>query len=160
MVVLILLSGLAALILLAVLFRRADPLARFAERASARLDQGRVVPTLWGLAASLFLFLACAALFATKILALLGLLLLTADLALVGLGLGVAALSLGLRLAEAGGAFETHTLTALRLGLWTLFLASFLPFVGWLLVILALASGIGAILELVTVRPKREMEHL
>ncbi len=135
--VLILLAGLAALALLATLFGRAAPLMRWGERASARLDQGRAVPTLWGLAACVFVFLAAAALFSTKVLALLGLLLLVAGLALASLGLGVAALSLGLRLAEAGGAFDTETLPALRLGLGTLFLASFLPFLGWLLVLLA-----------------------
>lgn len=145
--------------LLAVAFGRGEPLARLGERAAARLDQGRAVPTLWGVAACLFVLLAAAALFSTKVLALLGALILLAGLALAGLGMGVAALSLGLRLAEAGGLFETEALTALRLGLWTLFLAACLPFLGWLLVLSAIASGVGAVLEtLVSGRKKPEQD--
>ncbi len=154
----ILLSGLATLALLAVAFGRTEPLARLGERAGARLDGGRAVPTLWGLAACVFFLLASAVLFSTKILALLGLLVLLVALVLASLGLGVAALSLGLRLAEAGGSFETDALTALRLGLWTLFLASFLPFLGWLLVLLALASGVGATLETLVARRQSQAE--
>ena len=55
----------------------------------------------------------------------------------------MAALSLGARLLDALGTLETETLPALRLGLWTLFLASFLPFLGWLLVLLCYRFGCG-----------------
>lgn len=146
------LSGLVSLALLAVTFGRTEPLAGLGQRAAARLEQGRAVPTLWGLAATVFLLAASAVLFSTKVLDLLGVILLTVGLAFVSLGLGVAAMSLGTRLLDALGTLETETLPALRLGLWTLFLASFLPFLGWLLVLLCIASGVGALLETLTMR--------
>lgn len=100
----------------------------------------------------MFLVAASGVLFSTKVLALLGALLLILVLALASLGLGAAALSLGRRLAEAAGSFETETLSALRFGLWALLVASFLPFLGWALVLLAIASGIGAVLETLAAR--------
>lgn len=154
--VLCLLSGLASFALLVFVFGRAESLARLAERAATRLELGRAVPTLWGLAAIIFLLAASVVLFSTKVLALLGLLLLTVGLAVISLGLGVAALALGQRLLDALGTLETETLPALRLGLWTLFLASFLPFLGWLLVLLCIASGVGALLEILTARRNAE----
>ena len=135
------------------LLGRAAPLARLGERAAARLDGGRVVPMLWGLAAALLVLILCGVLFSTHVLALLGVIVLAAGLALASLGLGVASLSLGLRLADALSTMDMETLPALRLGLWTLLLASAIPFVGWLLVLSALASGIGATLETLLTRP-------
>lgn len=129
------------------------PLARLGERAAARLDGGRVVPTLWGLAAALLVLILCGVLFNIHALALLGVVVLVSGLVLVSLGLGVAALSLGLRLTDALTTMDMETLPALRLGLWTLLLASCVPFLGWLLVLLALASGIGATLETLLTRP-------
>lgn len=148
----ILLATLAALALLSVGLGRAEALARLGERAAARLEQGRAVPALWGLAASVFLLALAAVLFSTKVLALLGVLVLAAALALAGLGLGVAALGLGPRIQDACGSLTAEPLDGLRLGLWALLLASILPFVGWLLVGLALAAGIGAVLEMLVLR--------
>lgn len=128
------------------------PLARLGERAAARLDGGRVVPTLWGLAASLLVLLLCGVLFSRHALAFLGVAVLAAGLTLASLGLGAAALSLGLRLTDALGTLEMETLPALRLGLWTLLLASGVPFIGWLVVLLVLASGVGATLETLLMR--------
>ena len=151
-VVLLLIAGLSTLSLLALLVGRAAPLARLGERAAARLDNGRVVPTLWGLAVALLVLILCGVLFNIHALALLGLFVLVSGLVLASLGLGVAALSLGLRLTDALTIMDMETLPALRLGLWTLLLASFIPFLGWLLVLLALASGIGATLETLLTR--------
>ena len=151
-VVLLLLAGLSTLGLLALLLGRAALLARLGERASARLDSGRAVPTLWGLAAALLSLILCGVLFNIHILALLGVVVLVAGLTLASLGLGVAALSLGLRLSDALGIMDAETLPALRFGLWTLLLGSGVPFLGWLLVLLALASGIGATLETLLTR--------
>jgi len=155
-IVLLLVAGLCALGLLALLLGRAAPLARLGERASARLDGGRVVPTLWGLAAALLVLILCGVLFNRHALALLGLLILVSGLVLASLGTGVAALSLGLRLTDALTTMDMETLPALRLGLWTLLLTSCVPFIGWLLVLLALASGIGATLETLLTRPPLE----
>ena len=116
------------------------------------MEQGRAVPTLWGLAATVFLLALAAVLFSTKVLALLGILVLVAALALAGLGLGVAALGLGQRIQDACGSLTAEPLDGLKLGLWALLLASVLPFAGWLLVGLALAAGIGAVLELLVTR--------
>lgn len=151
-VLLLLIAGLSALVLLALLLGRAAPLARLGERAAAQLDGGRIVPTLWGLAAALLVLILCGALFSVHALGLLGVAVLASGLVLASLGTGVAALSLGLRLTDALGAMEMETLPALRLGLWTLLLASCVPFVGWLLVLLALASGVGATLETLLTR--------
>lgn len=117
-----------------------------------RLEQGRAIQTLWGVAATVFLIALAGVLFSTKVLALLGALVLAACFALAGLGLGVAALGLGRRLQDAAGSLAAEPLDGLKLGLWALLLASLLPFVGWLLVVLALASGIGAVLELLVAR--------
>jgi len=147
-----LIAALSTLALLALLLGRAAPLARLGERAAARLDGGRVVPTLWGLAAALLVLILCGVLFNIHALALLGVVVLVSGLVLASLGLGVAALSLGLRLTDALGALDVETLPALRLGLWTLLLASCVPFLGSLLLMLALASGIGATLETLLTR--------
>ena len=156
---LFLIACLAVLGLLAVLLGRAEPLARIGERAALRLERGRVVPTLWGLAAALLVFLLAIVLFQTHVLALLGVFVLVVGLILASLGLGVIAYSLGQRLTETLGTLDTDSLVALKLGLWSLLLASFVPFAGWLLALLALASGIGAVLEtLVTRTPSGEAE--
>jgi hypothetical protein len=157
--VLFLTACLAVLSLLAVLLGRTGLLVRLGERAALRLERGRMVPTLWGLAAALLVFLLAIVLFQTHVLALLGVLVLVIGLVLTSLGLGVVAYSLGQRLAEAGGNLDTDSLEALRLGLWALLLAAFVPFAGWLIVLLALVSGIGAALEtLVTCTPSGEAE--
>jgi cobalamin biosynthesis protein CobD/CbiB len=116
-------------------------------RASARLETSRVVPILWGLSATLLLLFVAAFLFNTHVLALLGIIVLAATLALASLGFAVAALSLGTHLTDVLGLLETDTLAALRLGLWAMGLTAGIPFLGWLLVVLLLASGIGTVLE-------------
>lgn len=128
-------------------------MARLGERAAARLDGGRIVPTLWGLAAVLLVLFLCGVLFNVHALALLGVVVLVLGLVLASVGLGVVALSLGLHLTDALATMDMEMLPALRLGLWTLLLASGVPFLGWLLVLLALASGMGAILEALVSRP-------
>ena len=150
--VLLLLAGLSMLGLLALLLGRAVLLVRLGERAVARLDRGRIVLPLWGMAAALLVLILCGVLFNIHVLALLGVVVLVAGLILASLGLGVAALSLGPRLSDALGIMDAETLPALRLGFWTLLLASGVPFIGWLLVLLALASGIGATLETLLTR--------
>ncbi len=111
------------------------------------------MPTLWGLAAALLVLILCGLLLNTHALVLLGVIVLAFGLALASLGLGAAALSLGLHLTDVLATMDMEMLPALRLGLWTLLLASCVPFVGWLLVLLALASGIGATLETLLTRP-------
>ena len=155
---LLLLTGcLAALTLAATALGRLGVLVRFGARASARLDVPRLVPALWGLAAGLGMFLLAAVLFNTHVLALLGLAVLIAGFSLAALGLAAAALSVGTRLSDAFASLESETFSVLRVGLWMLLLASAVPFAGWLLVLLALASGIGAVLETLVVRTPPEI---
>lgn len=127
-------------------------LTAFGGRAAERLERGRTVPTLWGLAAALLILILSGILFQHHAVALLGVLVLVSGFVLASLGLAAAALSLGQRLMEAVASLETELLPILRLGLWALLLAAFVPFAGWLLVLLALASGIGAVLETLVTR--------
>ena len=112
----------------------------------------RDASTLWGIAAAVFCILASAVLFSTKILALLGVLMLAAGLILASLGLAAIAVWLGGKVSEVAGSLESDTLSCLKGGLAVLLLASLLPYIGWLLVLFALASGIGATLETLTAR--------
>lgn len=150
-VVSILIATLVVLALLLVLCGQMNTLVSLSqrlERASERLADGsRIIPTLWGLVAGVFFVLAPIALFSTKVLAILGVIILIAGLAMASLGLGASALWLGSKISESMGVLEADVAANLRLGLWSMLLASILPFAGWLVVVAALASGIGAISE-------------
>ena len=146
-VLLLVLAGLALFVLLLVSLRRLDRLAALGARAGDRLERGGPLPTLWGLAAGALIFAATGVLFGTKVLALLGVVALLAGIVLLGLGLAVAGLRVGRALAEATEGVAGEDGRALGLGLATLFLASLVPFLGWVAVILAVASGVGAVLE-------------
>ena len=150
-----LLTGCFAVLTLAALAAgRLTGLAQQGIRAAARLESGRAIPTLWGLTAGLLIFLTASILFKSHTFALLGILVLAVGLALTGLGLAAASLAVGKKVSEALDLLETDPLAALRLGLWTIGLASAVPFAGWLFTLLYLASGIGAVLEVLTVRPR------
>ncbi len=144
---LFLIACLALLSLLAAMLGREVMLVGLSERAASRLERGRTAPPLWGLAASSLILILSGILFQNHAVALLGVFVLIAGFALAGLGLAAAALSLGQRFAEASASLEIELLPTLRLGLWAFLLAAFVPFAGWLIVLLALASGIGAVLE-------------
>ena len=150
--VVILTGCLTTLALAALLIGRLGALTQLGTRAAARLEINRLIPTLWGLAAGLLIFLLDAILFNTHSLALLGIVVLVIGLALAGMGLAATGLSIGTRVSEAFDLLETETLGALKLGLWSLLLTSAVPFAGWLLGLLMLASGIGAVLETLVVR--------
>lgn len=143
----IVLACLALFALLCLSLRRLDRLAALGLRAGERLERGGLLPTLWGLSAGVLIFAVSAVLFATKILALLGVLTLLAGIVLLGLGLVVAALRVGRALVEAWDGGPTEDGRALGLGLTMLFLAALVPFLGWLGVGMATASGMGAVLE-------------
>lgn len=147
---LFLIACLAALALLAALLGRVPAGLHGGERAAARLERGGAALPLWGLAAALFGLALAAVLVNIHPIALLGMLVFAAMLCLGALGLGVAAQSLGGRLGNA--AEEPEAFTALRRGLWVLLLSAAVPFAGWLLVLLALAAGIGAVLDTLITR--------
>jgi hypothetical protein len=142
----ILLSFLAVTALLAWALGRLDRLASLGERSVERLGHGRALLLVWGLAALLLTILLAGVFFTTKILALLGLVALLLGLTLAGFGLGVSADRFGRKLAFLLSR-EPSPLLSLTLGLSVFFLASFLPFVGWTVVILALLAGGGATLD-------------
>jgi len=147
-----LISVLASLTLFAAFLQRIEIGLRLVERSAQRLEGRRLVPMLWGIAAAIVCVVAAALLISTKILALLGVLVLGIGLVLASLGLGATALWLGTKIVEAGQSTEIGTLPALKSGATALLLAALLPYVGWLLVLLALAVGIGAVLESLAVR--------
>ncbi len=148
-VVLIFAASLALVSLVAISAGRLDHLVAFGQRASGRLKRWRPLSALWGIAGAVLLAAASALLGHVKPLALLVPL---AALALMGVGVGVAALALGRDLIGACGSLDGDLLPRLRLGLTVLFLASIVPFLGWLVVLLFLASGLGAIIECLLVR--------
>ena len=133
-------------------FQRLDLCLQLVDRSASRLEGRRLVPTLWGIAAAIVCVAAAALLISTKILALLGVFVLGLGLVAASLGLGAAALWLGRRIAEAADTGELGSLSGLRVGLFSLLLASLLPYVGWILVLVALAAGIGSVLECLVVR--------
>lgn len=147
---LFLIACLAALGLLAALLGRVPAGLNGGQRAAARLERGGAALPLWGLAAALFGLALAAVLVNIHPIALLGVLVFAAVLCLGALGLGVAAQSLGGRLD--GGPGEPDTFAALRRGLWVLLLSAAVPFAGWLLVLLALAAGVGAVLDTLVTR--------
>ena len=159
---LFLIACLAALGLLAALLGRVPAGLNGGQRAAARLERGGAALPLWGLAAALFGLALAAVLVNIHPIALLGVLVNIHPIALLGvlvfaavlclgaLGLGVAAQSLGGRLD--GGPGEPDTFAALRRGLWVLLLSAAVPFAGWLLVLLALAAGVGAVLDTLVTR--------
>lgn len=148
-VVLVFAASLALVSLVAVAAGRMDSLAALGERAGRRLERGRLLPTLWGIAGAVLLIAASAVLGHVKLLSALFPLV---ALVLLGMGTGAAALALGRDLTRAFGSLDADALPCLRLGLTVLFLATIVPFLGWLVVLLFLASGLGAIIECLLVR--------
>ncbi len=148
--VLFLITCLAVLGLLAALLGRVPPALHGGERAAERLARGGAALPLWGLAAALFGLGLAAVLVNIHPIALLGVLVFAAVLCLGALGLGVAAQSLGGKLGDGVG--ELSAFADLRRGLWVLLLSAAVPFVGWLLVLLALAAGVGAVLDTLVTR--------
>lgn len=147
---LFLIACLAALALLAALLGRVPAWLQSGERAAVRLERGGAALPLWGLAAALFGLALAAVLVNIHPIALLGVLAFAAVLCLGALGLGVAAQSLGGKLGNA--AEEPEAFTALRRGLWVLLLSAAVPFAGWLLVLLAVTAGVGAVLDTLVTR--------
>ena len=153
-VLLFLLACLSVVALVSWGLRRHEALITVGDGARRRLERGRALPTLWGLSASVLIFAASALLVRTHILALLGVALLAAGVALISLGIAVAAGAVGGDVAPALGQDASDVLATLRLGLWMLFLAAWLPVLGWIAVILAGASGLGAMLETLLTRER------
>jgi hypothetical protein len=146
LVLLVCLAALAVLYLIAASVRRQEWLVGLAQSASVEVGRGKVVYTLWGILAEILLI--SAGLLLTKVpqAGLLVVLVWFFALALAGLGAGVAAFVAGRRLhAELAGG-EITPLSALGIGLRVLFTASALPFIGWIVVLLLMAHGIGAVL--------------
>ena len=151
---LIFVSFLSAAAMIAAAFGLLDRLTAPISRAIDRLEHKRALPVLWGLSFTVLMLAVCAVLINIKPLALLGVLTALAGVIIVGLGVCVAAIRFGRDLAITLGRLGSDDLTALKLGL-TLFLGvAVLPFIGWILIILAAAAGIGALLEAWLVRPR------
>ena len=156
LVLLLLVSCLAVVVLTAALMRRAGAPMILVERAARRLERGRLVPTLWGLSAGMLVVVLSGSLLDKGELALLGVMIAAVGLVCAGLGVGAAGLAFGRDIFTALGSEDPEPACCLRLGLGALFCAVFLPVIGWLLVGLVLAAGIGAVLEAALVRRPSE----
>lgn len=146
-IVLLLTAFLAASALVAGALGRLERLAALGARTMSRLTSGRALLLLWGLSALLLTLLSAAILVNIKVLALLGLALVVLGLILAGFGMGVSAVRCGRRLTSVLGHPQASPLLGLVTGLTAFFLAAFLPFFGWLLVLCAILTGIGATLD-------------
>ena len=143
----LLLAVLAAYVLLLVIGGRLTGLISLGTGAETRLRRGRLLPVLWGLAATLLVMTLAAVLFKIKALALLGVGVLVVGVVLAGVAVCVAALRVGGRLALELALPGASPVASLLLGVAALLLASFVPVVGWVLVGLLAAGGLGAVLE-------------
>ena len=146
-IVVLFISVLAILALLAVGLRFSDPLFRLGLGASERLENRRLLPILWGLAFGVLIVALTGVFFGQHITALLGLIALVGGICLVALGLAAAALNFGREFSQGADGADPDTLTSLRLGLTAFFFASFVPVVGWIIVLLYAAAGTGVVLE-------------
>lgn len=146
MVLLLWLASMAVVYLIAASFRKQDGILTLAESAVVEAGSGKVVNTLWGLIAEILIVSAGLMMAKVPQAALLTVLLFVAAMALAGFGAMVSARVAGRRLhAELAGG-EVSDLGALSIGLRLLFLATALPVVGWIVVILVTANGVGSIL--------------
>lgn len=143
----VLLAVLAVVALLGMAVGRLDRLVAIALAGARRLDSGKVVPGLWGVCAALILFALIVILFATKVLGLLGALLFLIALSLAALGLAASAVACGRAVHGESATLDLDDLAHLRTGLWLLFFASILPVLGWLVVLLAIACGLGGVVQ-------------
>lgn len=139
---------LATVALLASGSGRLERLTALGARAADRLARPHALLTLWGAAAIVLLSVLVSALSPVKALAAINLIFLVGALMLFALGLGASALTVGRTVSTAlRPDVPADDLAALRLGFSTLLLAAAVPFLGWALALLALGSGVGAILE-------------
>ncbi len=143
-VVLLLLAVCACVLIVGAWSRRVDRLRALEARARARCGRDRALPMLWGVSAGALVFALSALLLQIHPLALFGVLLLTAGAGILSLGLIVAACVVGDALSSDGAGGPRRSL---GVGLAVLLAASCLPYAGWLLCLLAVATGTGAVLE-------------
>lgn len=141
---LIVLSCVAAAALIVSAFGGLEKLTDSISAGARRLESGKALSVLWGLCVGVILIALAVVLFASKVLAVLGVIVLLIALAVFGAGLATAAITNGRAILAASGSLEIDDLACLRLGLWVLFFASSLPFLGWLVVLIATAGGLGA----------------
>ncbi len=146
-VIVLFISVLAVLALLAIGLRFSDPLFRLGLSASERLEPRRLLPILWGLAFGVLIVVLMGIFFGGHSTAVLGLIVLVSGLFLVAMGLAAAALNFGRELSQGVDGADPDNLTSLRLGLTAFFFASFVPVVGWIIVLLYAAAGTGVVLE-------------
>lgn len=148
----------AIVVLCAVAFGRIQSLGKLLEDGADRLNVRRVVPMLWGLAATVLIFLLSLTLIQTKVLGLLGVVVFVFGLVLWSIGMGIAAIWAGsnwLTALEVGDEPATRSITWGSIGL---LLGSCVPVVGWIVVVGIWASGFGTLLELVVARKRASSE--
>lgn len=144
------LAALAAIYLASAAFQAQRSFASFIVASADKLTEGRAVYPLWGVLAELLLISAGMISGHLKILGLVTMLLFATAIALAGVGVGVSAIAIGRRFESDLLSISSDDMRSLSLGLRVLFVAVILPFVGWIVTILVVASGIGAALASVT----------
>lgn len=144
---LLVLSCAAVAVLIISAFGGLERLIALVGAGARRIEGGKTLCVLWGAAVGLILFALSAFFFATKILAALGVIVLLIAFALIGAGLAACAVASGRTILGAAGSLEIDDLACLRIGMWVLLFASCLPFLGWLVVLLAAAGGLGGVTQ-------------
>lgn len=151
-ILLLALSPIAAVATILALARRLDSLVATTLKAQERLSVSWGMPIVWGAAATILTISAFAILINIKVVALLAIAIMAAAIVLLGMGLTSGALTIGIRILEAVGEYDTGSREQLRTGLIVFIVAAICPFVGWFAIIIAALGGIGAVLESLIVR--------
>jgi len=151
-VLLLSLAAVALVYLILAAFRKQDGLMALVQSASLVAGKGRFLTTLWGVLAEILVIAGGSIIAKVPQAGLLVVLVFFVAFALAGLGLCVGAEVAGRRLHGELAGGEVSPLKALGIGLQVLTLAAAIPVVGWIVVGLMAANGVGSILTASTTR--------
>jgi len=151
-VMLLSLAAVALVYLLLAAFRKQDSLIALSQSAELLASKGKVLNTLWGVLAEILLIAGGSIIAKVPPAGLLVVLVFFFALTLAGLGLCVSAEVAGRRLHGELAGGEVSPLKALGIGLQVFALAAAIPVVGWIVVGLLAANGVGSILTASTTR--------
>jgi len=155
-VMLLCLASLATIYLIAAAFRRQEALVSLAQSAAVEVGKGKILNTLWGILAEILLVTAGLTIAKMPQLSLLVLFIIFVAIGLAGMGICVTAAVAGRRLHTELAGGEISPLASLGVGLRLYLVASALPILGWILLLLIAANGVGSILTASTRGPVDE----
>jgi len=145
-ILLLSLAGVALVYLILAAFRKQDGVMTLVQSASPVASKGKILNTLWGVLAEILLIAGGSIIAKLPQAGLLVVLVFFIAFALAGLGLCVSAEVAGRRLHGELAGGEVSPLKALGIGLQVFTLAAAIPVVGWIVVGLLAANGVGSIL--------------